>query len=279
MSEPVVSQPSAVREVIACALRGFRDAISLRLIFFSIAVWVVAFSVCSNLAWFGWPWFRSFAAWVAAWALLGLFVLFPSILPQSWQAKIVQSDLAQSAHDLLGVSFDVVTWIAVGVLFVLSVLVGVTAASELFLMRQVRVRVLPQYPAFAAPDAKSGPLASVGRLVKFGSITLLSLPLLLIPVLNVIISIGLFGYLNVRTLVNDALEGIASPGEQRAVIIRARLRLLLLGLLLVAALAIPFAGLIGPGWIAAATCHLCYGTLQRERAALRAADSGTELLH
>lgn len=266
MSEPAVSQPSAVREVIACALRGFRDAISLRLIFFSIVVWVVAFSFCGSSAWFGWSWLRAAAAWVAAWALLGVFVLFPSILPQSWQSKIVSSDLAQSAHDLLGVSFDLATWIAAGVLFVLGVLVAVTAGSELFLMRQVRLRVIPQYPAFAAPDAKAGRLASVGRLVKFGSITLLSLPLLLIPVLNILISVGLFGYLNVRTLVNDALEGLASPAEQRAVVIAARMRLLLLGLLLVAALAIPFAGLIGPGWIAAATCHLCYGTLRRQRA-------------
>jgi uncharacterized protein involved in cysteine biosynthesis len=76
-------------------------------------------------------------------------------------------------------------------------------------------------------------------------------------VANVVLLFVLFGYLNVRTLVNEALDGLATRDEQRALIRQARFRMIILGTLLGGVPAIPVLGLMSPAWVGAATCHLC----------------------
>jgi hypothetical protein len=257
--------PTAFSEAVACWVRGLRDAFSLRLLLTSAALWLGALLLWGLLLVFAHDLLRAVGGWIAAWGLLGLFVWFPGLLPESWQAKLVGVPLTEGAANLLGWAYSTAAWLAVVLLVILGIVATARVAMEFFLMPQVQRQVVPQYPPLAPPLAKGRLWDPVVRATRFGVMAACGLPLLLIPVVNIIVSFGFFGYLNVRTLVNDALENIASPEEQRAVVRASRGRLVLLGALLTAAFMLPLVGLLGPAWTGAATCHLCVRALRRQR--------------
>jgi uncharacterized protein involved in cysteine biosynthesis len=146
---------------------------------------------------------------------------------------------------------------------------------EFLLMPVIRKVVEKHYPPFPPRPAYSL-ITSVANVAKTGALAIfLGLPFLLIPVANVVLLFVLFGYLNVRTLVNEALDGLATRDEQRLLIRSTRLRMIFMGTLLGGAPAIPLLGLMTPAWIGAATCHLCLRELRQLRAPTLPADSET----
>jgi hypothetical protein len=257
---------SSIREAFACALLGLRDGFSLRMIAFSLGLWAGACLLWTAILVFAWTQVKAAAAFVAAWSLLGIFRLFPNWLPASAQQKITGVPLADGANALLGaVTFGTVTWIVLILLILVTVYATVRIAVEFWLMPIIRKVVEKHYPPFPARPPYSL-IYSVTNVAKTGALAvLLGLPFLLIPVANVVLLFVLFGYLNVRTLVNEALDGLASREEQRLLIRRTRVRMILMGTLLGGAPAIPVLGLMTPAWIGAATCHLCLRALQRLR--------------
>ncbi len=267
MSRPQSNFPGACQDASSAALRGLRDVFSTRILLVSLALWVGAMALCGLLLFAGWEWARAFSDWATAWTLLGVFVLFPGLLPAGAQSKLSGVPLAEGAQALLGPVFPVASGIFLLLLVLMGVFLAVRVGTELFLMPQVQQHVRRHYPAFPPSETSAPALEPLKRTVKFGALALCALPCLLVPGLNILVGVGFFGYLNVRTLVNDALEGIAPPDEQRAVIRAARSRMVLLGIVLTGAFAIPFVGLIGPAWTAASVCHLCFATLRRLRAA------------
>jgi uncharacterized protein involved in cysteine biosynthesis len=197
--------------------------------------------------------------------LLGVFAVFPQWLPASAQAKLAGVSLPVGAEALLGPVFHVATWIVLVLLVIAFVLITARIGLELFLMPLVRREVERRYPPFPSHPI-SGLLTPLKNAAKMGFLAaVIGLPCLLIPVVNVVLLFVWFGYLNIRTLVNEALDGLASPQEQRDVIGAARTRMVFLGMLLAGAMSIPLVGFIGPSWIGASTCHLCLRTLVRLR--------------
>lgn len=261
------SRPSALRDALVSALLGLRDGFSLRMIAFSLGLWAGALLLWTAILVFAWTQVKAFAAFVTAWSLLGVFRLFPTWLPASAQAKITGVPLAEGANSLLGpITFGTSTWIVLVLLILIAVYATVRIAVEFWLMPVIRKVVEKHYPPFP-PHPPYSLLYSVTNVAKTGALAVvLGLPFLLIPVANVVLLFVLFGYLNVRTLVNEALDGLASREEQRVLIRRARLRMIFLGTLLGGAPAIPVLGLMTPAWVGAATCHLYL----RELAQLRA---------
>ena len=59
-----------------------------------------------------------------------------------------------------------------------------------------------------------------------------------------------------RTLVNDAFDGIADAAEVRAFVVTHRCQMLLLGVLLALLALIPFVGFLLPWVTGSAVCHL-----------------------
>jgi hypothetical protein len=256
---------SAVADAFSCVALGFRDGLSWRLIGFSVGLWAGALLLWVLVLIFAWTQMTSLAAFIAAWCLLGIFVIFPHWLPATAQAKLAGVPLAEGADALLGNVFHAVKWTVLPFLVVFLILITARIGLELFLMPLVRREVVPRYPSFPAHPS-TGLLTPVKNIAKMGFLAVaIGLPCLLVPVANVILLFIFFGYLNVRTLVNECLDGLASLEEQRAVIRAARTRMVLLGSLLAGAMSIPFVGFIGPSWIGASTCHLCLRTLLRLR--------------
>lgn len=259
---------SHIGEAFASAFLGLRDGFSLRMIAFSLGLWAGALALWAAILVFAWAQVKTVAAFLAAWSLLGVFRLFPSWLPASAREKITGVSLTEGANALLGsVTFGTATWIMLILLIVIAVYATVRIAVEFLLMPVIRKVVEKRYPPFPARPPYSL-LTSVTNVAKTGTLAVcLGLPFLLIPVANVVLLFVLFGYLNVRTLVNEALDGLATRDEQRLLIRRTRLRMILLGTLLGGAPAIPILGLMTPAWVGAATCHLFLRELARVRAA------------
>jgi hypothetical protein len=259
---------SLLRDVFTAAALGLRDGFSPRIITFTLGLWAGTLVLWTAILAFGWIQVKAAAAFVTAWSLLGIFRLFPSWLLASWQAKITGVSLTEGAQSLLGsVPFSIATWIMLVLLIVLAVYATVRIAVEFWLMPVIRAQVEKHYPPLPARPPYSL-FSSVTNVAKTGALAVaLGLPFLLIPVANVVLLFVLFGYLNVRTLVNEALDGLATREEQRALIGKTRLRMIFLGTLLGAAPAIPVLGLMAPAWVGAATCHLFLRELATQRSA------------
>jgi hypothetical protein len=251
---------------LSCAVAGVRDGFSRRLITFSLGLWIGAIALWTAILVFGWAQVKIVATFLTAWALLGIFRVFPNWLPDATQAKITEVSLSDGAQALLGPVFTTATWIVLCVLIIASIYATVRIAVEFWLMPVIRKTVEKHYPPFPARPAYSL-IYSVTNIAKTGAVAvLLGIPFLIIPVANAVLLFVLFGYLNVRTLVNEALDGVASREEQRLIIRRARFRMILLGSALAGISIIPFLGLMAPAWVGAATCHLCLRELTRLRA-------------
>lgn len=256
---------SPLPDAMTCVVLGLREAFSRKLILFSIGLWLGAGALWTIILVFALGLLKALAGFIAAWTLLGVFAVFPQWLPASAQAKLAGVPLPVGAEALLGPVFHGVTWIILVLLVIACVLTTARIGLELFLMPLVRGEVERRYPPFPKHPT-AGLLTPIKNAAKMGILAVaIGLPCLLVPVVNVILLFMLFGYLNVRTLVNEALDGLASPAEQRDVIRVSRLHMVLLGSLLAGAMSIPFVGFIGPSWIGASTCHLCLRTLMHLR--------------
>ncbi len=258
-------RPSALGDVFACATLGLRDGVTPRLIAFSAALWVGAIALWTMILVFAWNVVESAAAFVTAWMFLGIFRIFPGWLPAAAREKITGVSLSEGAQALLGPVFTTLTWIVLVALILAAIYATARIAVEFWLMPAIRKVVERHYPAFP-PHPPYSIFSTVTNFAKTGTVAvLLGLPFLLVPVINVALLFVLFGYLNVRTLVNEALDGVATRQEQRLVIRAARGRMIAMGSLLAGILAIPVVGLLAPTVTGAATCHLCLRELRRRR--------------
>jgi hypothetical protein len=260
-------RPSSIREAFTCAVLGLRDGFSRRVILFSLGLWLGAVALWAVLLIIGWSQAYAVAAFLTAWMLLGVFRVFPSWLPAETQAKLTNTSLADGAQALLGPVFGTITWLVLALLILVAIYITVRIAVEFWLMPIIREQVEKHYPPFPQKPPYSL-LYSVTNIAKTGAVAvLLGLPFLIIPVVNAVLLFVLFGYLNVRTLVNEALDGVASREEQRFIIRQVRLRMIFLGTVLGGIPAIPILGFMAPAWVGASTCHLCLRELRQIRAA------------
>ena len=256
---------SSLREAFACALLGLRDGFSRRVIVFSLGLWVGAVALWAVLLVVGWSQAYAVAGFLTAWMLLGIFRVFPTWLPAETQAKLTDTSLAAGAQSLLGPVFGTLTGIVLALLILAAIYLTVRIAVEFWLMPIIREQVEKHYPPFP-PKPPYSLIYSVTNIAKTGALAvLLGLPFLIIPVVNAVLIFVLFGYLNVRTLVNEALDGVASREEQRMIIRRIRVRMVFLGTVLGGVPAIPILGFMAPAWVGASTCHLCLRELRQLR--------------
>lgn len=228
---------AASSEALACLVLGLREGLRPRLALASAVVavvsvltWLVVLLLARNPVW------RAAEA-AAAWAL------------------------PEFALALSGV----VAFVLVATTFVLLVVLSIRVYQELFLMSRIQAQCLVQYPALAA-GATGSWAADLSSTLRQFAVMLVSFPLLLIPLLGGVLYLLLGCYLNVRGLMDDALENLATPAERELIVKSSRWSILGLGLATAGLLLIPFAGLLMPSVLGASVCHLCLRALQRLRA-------------
>ncbi len=261
-SKPAISSISArLIEATKCLALGFRDALHPRLIGFSLGVWLLAF-IALTVAFIV---FRDaiglLSGVLAKYIVLGVFVFLPQSLPSGIEGMVAApiAGMKDIGVAVAGgnAAFTVLRYLLIAAMFAVTMLVTVRLLLELFLMGRIQKQALKTYPHIR-PGADLPLRLSVRNFVQTWLIFLFGGAIfLMIPVLNGVFIFTLLSYLNVKGLVNDALDGIADENEYRTVIKEERLTMVVLGIGLVGILLIPFVALIGPVLMGSSACHLC----------------------
>lgn len=244
----------AVKESVLCLGLGLRAALRPAVIGKMLGLWLMvmlAWVVVFALA------FSKIQVWVLkAWhALVAGFWHGFTLLTHHEVA-------AQAISQAPTVTTKVFTFVLMVLLFGLLTVITVRVLTDSLVIGWVRPAILPMYPPFA--PVQVGLLKQLRNTTwlrnQFGpmfTVILLTLPLMLVPVLNGALLFLLGSYLNVRGLVNDALEDILDVDAQRALIARNRLPMLVLGVGLSFLFMIPFVSLLAPAILAASVTHFC----------------------
>lgn len=140
----------------------------------------------------------------------------------------------------------------------ICVLLTVRIAMELLLMRFIRAQALHAYPHLGAATAAAGDwrLSWHNTLGPWLGAALVVPVFLLMPFVGGPLLAAFLAYLNVRTLVNDAFDGMAGATELRAFVAAHRGHMLLLGGLLALLVLVPLVGFLLPWVTGSAVCHL-----------------------
>lgn len=245
------------RAVRAASL-GLKDGLQPRLLLLSVGValgagilWLTVFSVWRAEAWH--------AAQVAAhWFFSGA--------ASSADAPAASSGWWASVWGAVASGFSWLMAVLIGLAsFALLVMLTIQLLLELFLMPLVQRQCLPRYPQLAR-GVPGSLRANLLTTVKLWWVLALGLLLWIIPVLGGIAFFALAAYVNVRSLVNDALDDVATLAEREVLVRTHRGAMLCLGLLMGAFLLIPLVGLVAPSVLGASVCHLFMPSLVALRA-------------
>lgn len=259
----------AIPEVGASLALGLRDGIRPRLALMSVLAGVVAFGVwlIVLIVWRSEIWALTDIA--VKWVTNGLLSLvWPDLAGSGQKAAAAGGNAAPFSGKAVGwISTplgSVVKLLVIAGIFLLLVMLSMRLYLELFLMSRVQGQCLKHYPSLS-PGGKAGFGVDVLSALKLLSVLCAGVLLLIIPVIGGILFFLLASYLNVRSLVNDALEDIATAEERRTIVKTMRAPMLLLGVVVAGLLLIPLAGLFIPAVLGASVCHLCMRALIRLR--------------
>lgn len=247
------------QDVLASLALGLRDGLTPRLLLSSVVLWLLAFLLWAVL-------FLVFRG--EAWALAqqGLQWLWQGLAAAVFRAPESSGAPSGLAGAFAGFASVVLLLLA----FALLVSLTVRIALELLLMARIQRQCLLRYPQLSTgvPSSLRAGLRSL--LVTWTTFLVGGLLCLLIPVVGGLLFFALGAYLNARSLVNDALEGVATPDEQRQFIRGRRFSLALLGLAMALLMVVPLAGLLAPTLMGASVCHLALRHVAATRSSVRA---------
>lgn len=260
LSTAVPRPIAAAREAFTCLGFGLRDAIRLRSVLISAGIWVF-------MALFWVLIFLFFGNEIRDTALAILskgLALVLNLLPQTWATWLTTWNSTFSSI----VRFLALFVLLIGLFWTFFIL-SVRVVVELFLIGLIQRQILPAYPGLKERrpgldvSFSSAYLFIRNSFVPFVGFSLLFVCLMLIPVINGIALFVLVSYFNVRFLMNDAMDGLASGAELRAYLQTHRLELLILGVLISLLNLIPLVFLLSPWVIGASVCHLSMRHLAR----------------
>lgn len=262
--------PSSIvwREAMACILLGAREAFTPRAMLTSVtmwfataAVWLVVFLMyCEPLL--------EKVQFLVTLLVFGAAILMPGVLAfgTGMAGAAVGAAVALGGGVLL-------SWVLLACAYLAVVVLSVRILLEFVLMGRVQKQALRRYPSLtsrgqASTDAGKN---NMGRDLRNGlgpwAGLLGGLVCLVLPFVGGMALFVLLSYLNVRFLVNDAMQGLADARQVREFVSTHRLHMLSLGLLLTATSFVPLLGLLMPWLSGSAVCHLCMRQLSHVQAA------------
>ena len=250
---PATQHLTPLAQAAQAANLGFTEGLKPRIAFLSIGAALVVFIVWLMIFVFGHAQVWAIATAATHWALPGWASAPPSMAQASIWVWVVQA--------LSGLVTFLISVAAFGVLVMLTLQV----VLELVLMPRIQREVLPSYPTLK-PGVPGSLPANFLLLIRLWGALIAGLLLWLIPLAGGIAFFALAAYINARSLVNDALDGIASPSERQAIVRQNRWGLMILGLMMGCLLMIPLVGLVAPSVLGASVCHFCFSALVKLRA-------------
>lgn len=213
-----------IRESFICVALSLRDGLQPPISLISAMIWIVS---------------------VLGWAVVFFFIHTPL-----FQALPEVSQLHPSLSSAL-------KYLVTGTLYIALVIITVRVSIEIWLMKRIQKFCLKYYPGLTLSH-KSSILVSVRDAPKTAGTFLIGGAIcLVLPVVGPVLLFLLMGYLNVRSLMNDALDELVSDSDRRLIIERNRLSMLLIGALLEGLVLIPVIGLFAPSILGTSVCHLC----------------------
>jgi hypothetical protein len=225
----------AAGEALGCVGTGLRDGLHPRVILRSLAIWGV-----SLLLW-------TIVFWLWHGEIHGLF--------EQLQSRLFGAFRGSAA----------LAWLATTVAFVMAVLLSALLLTELLLMPAIQAVVLRRHPQLARAEGGSWRTALLNNVGHYLLVAAVALPLMLVPVVGVAALFVLFGYVNVRGTVPDALDGVATHEEVRALIRGSRLEMAVLGALATAVMMVPPLTLVGPSVFGATVAQFALRRLAAQR--------------
>jgi hypothetical protein len=246
-----------------------RDSLHPRLLGNSLGIWIVAFATWLTVFIVWWQQIKALCMLLAAIFAVGIFFLMPML--SGGGASSATTAMATIGPANIGflvggiLALFILPFVFVALLFAVAMSLTIRVLLEIFVMGKIQQRALKTYPEIRT-GLKSSLYNSIRDFISIAfTFLIVGAIVLMIPVVNGVFFFALLCYLNVRGLVNDALEGIATDNEVRAVIKAERLTMTVLGMGLVAVVLIPFAGLISPTLTGSSVCHLCMRRLSKLR--------------
>lgn len=241
MQHPKLSSRIALADALRAFGRGLRSALTPRAILYSLSIWLVAVLLWSFVTVAGWSWLREW---------------FGGITPYAWLQELI---------------FYLITVL----LFAALVFVTVMLLTDFFLIQVIRKNVLPHYTRASELHDATGMLnREYIRNMILPLLGFLLVPLVFwLPVIGAALLFILLGYLNVRSFLNDALDGIYPPSDIRSLAQHNRMTLALLGCLLAGFALVPFVHILLPWTSGSASCHLAYDLIERTKRARTESDT------
>ncbi len=239
------------REAMICFMLGVKDALSLRAILTSMALWVACVALLL----------------VVFWLCREHLHYLSSRIAEIVRGPAVVLDLMSSSSGIVGrmgatmaaSSGKVVGWLSVVALFIFGVIVLVRILSELFLMKRIQKQVLQAYPASLCISSGAGHGHDSSRWQEWCNtwgLLLLTPFCLVVPLIGPLILFLALSYLNARFLVNDALAGVVGQSDAGVLSSGLRAELLMVGQLSALASMVPVLGVLVPWATGSAVCHL-----------------------
>jgi hypothetical protein len=165
----------------------------------------------------------------------------------------LHTPLAQALSGL----HSVLRFIMIALLYVTAVVVTVRIAIELWLMKLIQLACLKHYPGLSL-NQKGWLLLGLREAPKTAGLFIFGgIASLLMPGIGPALLFMLIGYLNVRSLMNDGMDGMVTEEERRTIIESSRISMLLIGTALSALFLLPIVGLFAPSILGTSVCHLC----------------------
>jgi hypothetical protein len=245
--------PTPLRDILHSYQWGWRDALRPRLALTSVVV-----------------------ACLATVVMLIVFIVWHGPITQEL-ASLAQAGLSHLMAEPKAWAVGALTWLMTLLTFGLGVFLLVQLALQFWLMPRIQKYCLLRHAALkdhrADTSLRHGVLDGVRTALTW---VIGGLVCLLIPVVGSVLMLALSSYLTVRSLVNDALDGLATDEEVRALIRESRLPMLGLGILVALIALIPLVGLLVPVLAGTSTCHLMMTRLARLRATAVRSDESAE---
>lgn len=245
-------------ESIQCLGLGLRDGLKPRLALMSFMVglgvslfWFAVFGLYAAELWQG-------AQSLASVGLIGtlkgvgevtqaLQGLVPVVMA-GWFTKMVAAGLLLMGYALL-------------------VILSMRIILELVLMPRIQRVCLQRYPDLLPTEGATVMAGLRDTLGTLSTSVVGSLCCLLIPVIGGLLVLVLVSYMNIRSLLGDTLEDLATDDEVRQIIQGSRADMTVLGLACTALTLVPLLGLFAPVIMGASACHLTMRRLTVLRAA------------
>lgn len=213
-----------IQESFICVALSLRDGLQPPISLISAMIWIIS---------------------VMGWAVVFFFAHTPLL-----QALPEIPQLLPSINSAL-------RYLAVGALYIALVFITVRVSVEIWLMKRIQKFCLKYYPGLSLSHKRSI-LVSVRDAPKTAGTFLIGGAIcLILPVAGPTLLFLLISYLNVRSLMNDALDELVSESDRRKIIESNRLSMLLIGALLGGLVLIPVIGLFAPSILGTSVCHLC----------------------